>query len=210
MDHKETDEGHRDPEMFPSRHLVATKQACQVVELSRFIDCEPCDNHSGAHENHGRISDALCAVVLGLWRQTFAEVEIDERDLHRITETPTLRHQESPFPREDQEEYIGDPIRSEYPHEEEMVTKTFGYVKRGVNCLPEPVREESHKREAAKTYPIDRVGVSVGNVGVVPIDQEATPDHERKDRKVDPMHPPNGQRVLSIQIDSGLASARLA
>ena len=73
---------------------------------------------------------------------------------------------------------------------------------RHVQLVIEPVRKEAKEREVSNTDAVDTMWKLIGIIGVVPVDQQAAPDHCEQNWKVDPVHPADRKRVLSLQADS--------
>lgn len=67
----------------------------------------------------------------------------------------------------------------------------------------EPVQKEAKQGGVAKVDPVDPMRMVVCIVGIVPVDQQTTPDHGEEDGKLDPVHPANYERVLALQTDGG-------
>ena len=74
-----------------------------------------------------------------------------------------------------------------------MQAEAFGQAEWDAGVIPEPLREKMKKLVAEYFYAID---------GVRPIDQQAAPDHQHKQRKVYPVQPADRQRMLLFQLFS--------
>ena len=104
-----------------------------------------------------------------------------------------------PFSRDREKSNISDPIGREDPHEKEMVAQSLGRVVRRIDCLPEPLWKEAEEGDLSYADTVNRVRMLVSIVKVIPINQEIAPHHDEKYREIDPMHPSDRKRMLSIE-----------
>src|SRR5581483_2926374 len=107
------------------------------------------------------------------------------------------RHKQSPFSRNKCIDDIQYSVDNEQPHKKEMhghsVRQTVIHAQNAKNPL----------REMNWTNTVDRIR---------PIDQQPAPDHQRQERKVDPVKPPNGHQVLQFEFghSTSLRTAKAA
>ena len=169
------------------------------MDLGGFVNTEPGNETPGAHQNYRCVSDFLCAIVFGLGRKVFGQVQVPERHLDRFYQALSIRNHKAPFTGQDGEKHVEDSIDGKDPHKEEVVSQTLRYMVGSIHCLPEPVGEKTDERERPHPNPINRMGVFVGVVRIVPIDEQAAPDHGEEHGEIDPMHPADGERMFPIQ-----------
>src|ERR1700733_3711203 len=161
MDDEETYESHRDPEVFPTSHLIAAKNCSKPVQLSRFVNSEAGDEHAETHDDYGRIGDTLRTVVFCLGGQAFSQVEVYEGDLNCVTYASSLWEQEPPLPGDCNETHIGNAICCENPHIKEVVSEPLRDVEGCIDCLPEPAWEKTNESEVSNTDTIDRMWMAI-------------------------------------------------
>ena len=77
--------------------------------------------------------------------------------------------------------------------------QSLSHVVRCIDCFPEPLWEETEECDLSYTDTVHRVRMPVSIVRVIPIDQEAAPDHDEKYGEIKPMHPADRKRMLSIK-----------
>ncbi len=152
----------------------------------------------------------MCAVVFGLWRKVFAQVQVLQCHLDRFYQALPIRNHKAPFTGEDGEKHIEDAVDGKDPHKEEVVSQTLRHVVGSIHCLPEPLGEETDEREGPHANPVDRMRVFVGVVRIVPIDEQAAPDHGEEHGKIDPMHPADRERMFFVQANHGRKPAAAA
>jgi hypothetical protein len=80
-----------------------------------------------------------------------------------------------------------------------VMPEPLGDVVGCVDPLPEPFRKEAEECDLSYTDAINRVRMPISIVRVIPIDEEPAPDHDEKNREIDPMHPSDRKWMLAIE-----------
>ena len=92
-----------------------------------------------------------------------------------------VRHKLAPFAGNDGVDHVEQSVDGEEPHEEEVEGHSLGQPVADVQRVPHLLREgHLQQREAPDPDAIDGVG---------PVDERPAPDHDRQQRKIDPVHP---------------------
>src|SRR5262249_1904241 len=85
---------------------------------------------------------------------------------------------------------IGKSIDREQPHEEEMPCHSDSKMKRKRKEPVEPIWKEVNQRCVPGSNSVDVVG---------PINHQPAPDHQKQQRKIHPVEPPDGERMFIVQ-----------
>ncbi len=203
MYQEESAEAKRQQEVFVPGHFVAAERAGEPMDLGRLIHREAGDQASRAHDDDGGIRNPLSTIVFGLRRKFLAEVQIDQQHLDGVFQALPGWKDETPLAGVDCVQHIENSIDGEKPHEKEMVSHAAPDIGRE-DTLVEPGGEESEKRKGPDAYAVDSVRMQMCVIRVVPVDQDAAPNHREQHGKVDPMHPANRERMLSLQANPRL------
>ena len=67
MHHEEKAEQDRNDEMFCPGPLISSQHGTKPVELCRFINSKPCEQHHKTHDDNPCVCDPLCCIVFFLW-----------------------------------------------------------------------------------------------------------------------------------------------
>ena len=169
------------------RERIAAEERDQPGELRRLVDRQPGQDRACAHDDDADVGEALRGVVAALRRGCLAEAEVVEGGVPGVAERVAIRAEVPPLAADDRVADVEDAVDREQPPEEVVVGHPAGKVSVEVEHRVEAVREEG---EQSPTAPADAVDV------VGPVDPQPAPDHDGQKRKVDPVHPAHGARVL--------------
>src|SRR3984957_3375632 len=203
MNQEESAESHGQQEMVPPRHLIPAQQRCDPVHLGGFVNRQAGNETPGAHQNYRGVSNFLCPVVLCLRWKIVTQMQVLQRHLNSFLQAFPVGNDKPPFAGQNREKHIEESVDGEDPHKEEVVPQPLGHVVGSIHCLPEPMREETDQGKRPNSYAVDRMRVLVSVIGIVPIDEQAAPDHGEEHGEIDPVHPADRERMFLVQANLG-------
>jgi hypothetical protein len=166
---------------------IAAEEKSDPVELDGFVDRQPGEDGTEAHDDDTGIGDLLGGVEFSLGRRGLAEMQIVQQDEPGFFKGMAVGEKITPFAAKECVEYIGESVYKKKPHKDEMKGHAFGQSGAEVECFVKGIWEKGEDNGVAE---VDLVYI------VCPVDEHSAPDHDEQDREVDPMHPADGQGML--------------